>query len=235
MQLPLDHPTSGRPHRIYVALTNHCNRACPWCSTCSSPHGNTFLSLESFYAALPKSGHFQLQLEGGEPTIHPKFWEFVRVAREHPRCERLILCTNGVVLPRQPDRLRLWLARLGAPITLKISFNHHLLDHDADLLDLCRLLRDQFNEPDAERMLVINVRLRRGYEEDDVRIQQAIESAGLSNHANIFFLQAYGFANEESGWLPPKPVADNFSLVNPDGAVFGPDLIARSEGMRLLP
>src|SRR5215467_2422658 len=235
MQLPLDHPTHGRPHRIYVALTNHCNRACPWCSTCSSPHGNTFLSLESFYAALPKSGHFQLQLEGGEPTIHPKFWEFVRVAREHPRCERLILCTNGVVLPRQPDRLRLWLARLGAPTTLKISFNHHLLDYDAGLLHLCRLLRDQFNELGADRMLVINVRLRRGYEEDDVRIQQAIESAGLSNHANIFFLQAYGFANEQSGWLPPKPVADNFSLVNPDGAVFGPDLIARSEGMRLLP
>lgn len=235
MRLPLDHPTPDRPHRVYVALTNHCNRSCPWCSTCSSPGGKTFLSLDSFHAALPKSGRFQLQLEGGEPTIHPNFWEFVRAAREHPRCERLILCTNGVVLPRQPERVRLWLARLGAPITLKISFNHHLVDHDAGLLDLCQILRDQFKESGADRMLVINVRLRQGYEEDDVRIRRAIEAAGLLDHANLFFLEAYGFAKEESGWLPPRPVADNFTLVNPDGAIFGPDLIARSEGMRLLP
>ena len=55
------------------------------------------------------------------------------------------------------------------------------------------------------------------------------------NHANLFFLQAYGFAKEQPGWLPPSPVADNFTLVNPDGAIFGADLIARSEGMRLLP
>ena len=144
MPLPLDHPTPNRPHRVYVALTNHCNRACPWCSTCSSPDGRSFLSLQSFRAALPESGRFQLQLEGGEPTIHPEFWEFVRAAREHPRCERLILCTNGVVLPRQPDRLRLWLARLGTPVTLKISFNHPLLDRDAALLDLSQLLRGQF-------------------------------------------------------------------------------------------
>jgi hypothetical protein len=235
MRLPLDHPTPNRPHRVYVAITNHCNRACPWCSTCSSPDGRTFLSLQSFRAALPESGQFQLQLEGGEPTIHPDFWEFVRAAREHPRCERLIICTNGVVLPRQPHRLRLWLARLGTPLTLKISFNHHLLDRDAGLLDLCRLLRDQFTEPGADRLLVINVRLRRGCEEDDVRVRRAIEATDLSNHANLFFLQAYGFAKEEPGWLPPSPVADNFTLVNPDGAIFGPDLIARSEGMRLLP
>src|SRR4051794_10217564 len=94
---PLDHPTPDRPHRVYVALTNHCNRACPWCSTCSSPRGGTWLSLEDYQAALPGEGLFQLQLEGGEPTVHPRFWDFVRIAREHPHCTSLILCTNGVV------------------------------------------------------------------------------------------------------------------------------------------
>ena len=128
---PLDHPTQDRPHRIYVALTNHCNRACPWCSTCSSPAGSTFLSVEAFRAALPAEGPFQVQLEGGEPTVHPRFWDFVAVARAHPRCDRLVLCTNGVVLPRQRARLDAWVARLGSPLTVKISANHHLLDHDA--------------------------------------------------------------------------------------------------------
>ena len=47
-------------------------------------------------------------------------------------------------------------------------------------------------------------------------------------------LQRYGFASED-GWAPPAPVSDRFSLVNPDGQIYGPDLLARSEGMRVLP
>ena len=62
----------------------------------------------------------------------------------------------------------------------------------------------------------------------------AVERAGLVPNANIFFLQRYGFASEEDGWELPAPVWDNFRLVNPDGRIFGPDLLARSEGMRQL-
>jgi MoaA/NifB/PqqE/SkfB family radical SAM enzyme len=231
---PLDHPSPQRPHRVYVALTNHCNRACPWCSTCSSPAGSTWLTVADFLAALPLEGAFQLQLEGGEPTVHPEFWEFVRLAREHPRCSHLVLCTNGVVLPRSPQRLRPWLERLGTPLTVKLSVNHHLLEYDRGLIDLAVLVRDLFADMGGERLLVVNVRLRRGYEDDDRQVREAVELAGLLPHANVFFLQRYGFAVNESDWEPPAPVWDRFSLVNPDGRVFGPDLIARSEGMRRL-
>jgi MoaA/NifB/PqqE/SkfB family radical SAM enzyme len=235
MLLPLDHPTPDRPHRVYFALTNHCNRACPWCSTCSSPRGGTWLTLADYAARFPAVGPFQVQLEGGEPTLHPEFWEFVRLAREHPRCTHLVLCTNGVVLPRRPDRLRAWLERLGTPLTVKLSLNHHLLDHDPGLIALAVLTRDLFAELGGGRLLVLNVRLRRGYEEDDRRVREAVEAAGLLPHANVFFLQRYGFAAGEAGWDPPAPVWDRFTLVNPDGSAHGPDLLARSEGMRLLP
>lgn len=235
MNLPLDHPEPGRPHRIYVALTNHCNRACPWCSTYSSPDGNTFLNLDAFRAIMPEEGRFQIQLEGGEPTIHPQFWEFVRLARANPRCDRLILCTNGLVLPRQARRLRSWLFRLGEPLSLKVSFNHHLGDRDPGLLELCRAVRECFVELGGDRLFVLNVRLRSGYENDDQRIRQAVEAAGLTENANIFFLQAYGLAKDEGNWQPPQPVSDAFTLVNPDGQTFGPDLVARSEAMKLLP
>ncbi len=232
---PLDYPTPERPFRLYVALTNHCNRSCPWCSTCSSPHGQTFLTPEEFVARLPREGPFQVQLEGGEPTAHPDFWEFVRLARAHPRCTHLVICTNGVVLPRCPDRLRAWVERLGTPLTVKLSINHHLLDADPGLIDLAVDLRDTFRALGDERLLVLNVRLRRGYEEDDRRVREAVERAGLLPHANVFFLQRYGFASDEVNWDLPAPVWDQFALVNPDGEVFGPNLIARSEGMRALP
>lgn len=233
--LPLDHPLPGRPHRIYVAVTNHCNRECPWCSTYSSPAGNTFISLEDFQRAIPAIGAFQLQLEGGEPTVHPQFYDMVRMARANPRCDRLILCTNGVVMPRQPERLRSWVARLGTPLTIKLSFNHHLLDRDPALPDLCRMLRDLCREGGADLLFVLNVRLRSGYEDDDRRIREAVGEAGLADDANIFFLQAYGLASNEAGWQPPKPVSDAFTLINPDGRAFGPDLVARSEAMKVLP
>lgn len=232
--LPLDHPTPGRPHRVYLALTNHCNRACPWCSTCSSPAGETWMTAESFRASWPREGSFQIQLEGGEPTLHPQFFDLVGTARAEPRCDRVVVCTNGVVLPRRPDRLRDWVARLGAPLTLKLSVNHHLLDRDPGLLDLAGSLERTFGDVGGDRLLVLNVRLRRGVEDDDRRVVRAVEAAGLLPIANVFFLQRYGFASEEEGWDPPRPVFDTFTLVNPDGAAFGSDLVARSEAMRRL-
>lgn len=235
MGVPHDHPTPDRPHRIYFALTNHCNRSCPWCSTCSSPGGGTWLTLGDFEARFPAEGPFQVQLEGGEPTLHAEFWKFVQIARAHPRCAHLVLCTNGVILPRQTEKLRRWLQRLGTPLTIKLSVNHHLLDGDPGLIALAVRMRDLFAELGDQRLLVLNVRLRRGYEDDDRRVRDAVEAAGLSPHANVFFLQRYGFAANEASWDLPAPVWDRFTLVNPDGREYGPNLLARSEGMRQLP
>jgi len=232
---PLDYPVAERPHRVYVALTNHCNRACPWCSTCSSPAGSTFLTTGDFSRALPAEGLFQIQLEGGEPTIHPQFWEFVRIGREHPRCTHVVLCTNGAVIPRQETKLREYMRRLGTPVTIKLSVNHYLLEHDVGLIGLARDLRSVFRELGPPNLFVINVRLRRGVENDDRKVRAAIEEAGLLPDSNVFFLQRYGFASDRVDWESPAPVWDNFRLVNPNGEVFGPDLVARSEAMRVLP
>jgi hypothetical protein len=232
---PLDHPTPERPHRVYATLTNHCNRACPWCSTCSSPRGSTWLSLERLRESLPPSGNYELQLEGGEPTIHPEFLGFVDLARADPRCTRLVVSTNGVVIPRQPVRLAQWLARLGAPLTLKLSVNHHLLERDPGLVALAISLRLAMADAGADRLLVLNVRRRRGAPGDDQWVVDEVERAGLIEHANVFFLQRYGFASGEDDWEAPWLVGHDFRIVNPDGRVFGPDLVARAEAMRVLP
>jgi hypothetical protein len=79
------------------------------------------------------------------------------------------------------------------------------------------------------------VRLRRGYADDDRQVRARVEAAGLLPWANVFYLQRYGLASDQTGWDPPAPVWHNFTLVNPDGSSFGPDLLARSEAMRALP
>ncbi|WP_052546925.1 radical SAM protein [Enhygromyxa salina] len=233
--LPRDRPTTARPHRLYVATTNHCNRACPWCSTCSSPRGQTWLSTQDYAASFPAQGPFEVQLEGGEPTIHPQFPELVRLAQTHPRCVRLVLVTNGVVLPREPKTLRAWLLELGAPLTIKLSINHHLLAQDPGLLALAALLRDELAALGRDRELVLNVRLRPDAPGQDAWVREAVAKAGLLELANVFHLQAYGFASERAGWDTPFVVGTNFTLVNPDGRTHGPDLVGRSEAMRVLP
>jgi hypothetical protein len=232
--LPHDHPFLGRTHRVYVALTNHCNRACPWCSTYSSPAGNTWITWDQLQASLPAEGHYDVQLEGGEPTLHPAFWDFVARLRADARCGKLILCTNGVAMPRRPEKLRAWLAQLGVPLLVKLSINQYLMSLDAGLLQLAVELHAALAGLGGERAVVYNVRLRRGYDDDDHAVLQAVQQAGLQPRANIFYLQRYGLASNEQDWEEPFLAGENFRMVNPDGRVFGNDLIARSQGMGAL-
>jgi organic radical activating enzyme len=236
--LPRDRPSETRPHRVYVATTNHCNRSCPWCSTCSSPSGSTWIGVADYLASFPTDGAFEVQLEGGEPTLHPEFFELVRLARAQARCTRVVIVTNGVVLPRVRPELREWLLELGAPLTIKLSINHHLLARDRGLLTLAADMRDVMRELDEladHRELVLNVRLRPDAPGQDAWVTDAVREAGLLELANVFHLQAYGFASTRAGWEMPFLVGSNFTLVTPDGRTHGPDLIARSEAMRVLP
>lgn len=233
--LPLDHPNFRPNQRLYFALTNNCNRACPWCSTCSSPAGSTFLSLEKYQDAFPECGTFEVQLEGGEPTVHPQFKEFVALARANPRVTRIVLCTNGATLPRNEAALLPWLEMFGPSFTLKLSINHYLLDRDPGLIELAQTLQRLMTPPPGDsRVLVINVRLRKGYENDDQLIRLAVENAGLISVSNVFFLQKYGFASNEENWDEPFLAGHNFTMINPDGSNMGTNLVARSEAMRQL-
>ena len=231
---PLDHPFPQRTHRVYAALTNHCNRACPWCSTYSSPAGNTWITWDQLQASLPAKGQYDVQLEGGEPTLHPEFQKFVARLRGDVRCGQLILCTNGVVMPRRAEKLRAWLADLGAPLLVKLSINQYLMSHDAGLLALAAEVQAALASLGGEREVIYNVRLRRGYDDDDRAVLQAVRQAGLQSRANIFYLQRYGLASNEQAWEAPFLAGENFRLVNPDGRVFGVDLIARSQAMGVL-
>ena len=79
-----------------------------------------------------------------------------------------------------------------------------------------------------------NVRLRKGMD-GDARVVEAVRDAGLLPHANVFFLRRYGLASHQLDWDPPAWAGYNFTMVNPDGRLFGPDFVASSEAMRWLP
>ena len=243
-----DYPYKGRPHRYYFAITTDCNRACPWCSTYSSPGKKSYLSKEIFLKLLPKTGIFEIQFEGGEPTLHPDLEWMVQRCRQTGRCHRVVICTNGVLLPfvikknrinieKSSASLKDYFLKFGHPLTIKLSINHHLFEHDKLLFEKARLIVDVIKnlKSNGDFKIVLNVRRRKNPKFNNDRvILQKLSQFSLEPYANVFFLQAYGKNKRSSSADRPFLVGYNFSLYNPDGKSYGTDLIARSEAMKKL-
>jgi hypothetical protein len=92
---------------ISYALTTHCNMRCPDCCA-----GITALpkSLKSFYSweyivesAKYFKGIRRINLTGGEPSVHPKFEEWVPKMKELFEIEVLSVWTNGTMFRKKPE------------------------------------------------------------------------------------------------------------------------------------
>lgn len=87
-----------------IEIVNSCNLTCPTC------YANSPVGVGHQVEAIPladlqrriqgvidrKGGIEILQLSGGEPTLHPQFFELLAWARENPGIDYLLLNTNGV-------------------------------------------------------------------------------------------------------------------------------------------
>jgi 7,8-dihydro-6-hydroxymethylpterin dimethyltransferase len=83
-----------------VEITDHCNLRCPTCYAASGPERLTHRSLDEVRAMLDaviaSEGEADVvQLSGGEPTLHPQFFEILAEARARP-IRHLMLNTNGI-------------------------------------------------------------------------------------------------------------------------------------------
>ena len=83
-----------------IEVTDRCNLTCPTCYTESSPtHGRhrTLEEIEKMLDAIVASEGQPdvVQISGGEPTIHPRFFEIMDMAKARP-IRHLMLNTNGI-------------------------------------------------------------------------------------------------------------------------------------------
>ena len=81
------------PYRyLYMDLTHRCNMSCKVC--CNPDRDTPDMTLEYFEdvcKTLPKKVIFRVI--GGEPTVHPQFFDFIRIANEYKHI--ITICTNG--------------------------------------------------------------------------------------------------------------------------------------------
>ena len=93
-----------------VEITDHCNLSCPVCYAESSPRRPSHRSLEQVAfmldAVVRNEGRPDIvQISGGEPTIHPQFFEVLDLARARP-IKHLMVNTNGIRIAQDPEFAR---------------------------------------------------------------------------------------------------------------------------------
>src|SRR6187431_2087620 len=93
-----------------VEVTDRCNLTCPTCYASSSPtHGRhrTLTEIEAMFDAIVKSEGEPdvVQISGGEPTIHPDFFQILDIAKTKP-IKHLMVNTNGIRIAKDKDFVR---------------------------------------------------------------------------------------------------------------------------------
>ncbi len=83
-----------------IELTDHCNLRCPVCYAASGPERLTHRSFDEVVrmldAVVASEGEPDIvQFSGGEPTLHPQFFELLDEAKQRP-IRHLMVNTNGL-------------------------------------------------------------------------------------------------------------------------------------------
>ena len=93
------------PETIHFSVTGRCDQACAGCFYSARPGSDVeakdapFALFEKVVAEAGRARVFQMALGGGEPLLHPRVVEMVRLAREHGIVPNLT--TNGNLLDRE--------------------------------------------------------------------------------------------------------------------------------------
>lgn len=92
-------------HTVNLEITTHCNKRCPDC--CVGIGINRVLQHHPWEyfetAAKWMYGIGRINLTGGEPTLHPRFAEFIPKFRVLFGCKILTMVTNGFLVSKYED------------------------------------------------------------------------------------------------------------------------------------
>ncbi len=99
---PFDHFDNLSPCVTLVEIIEHCNWKCPTCFV-TAPHVAQTMRHMAFsqfknliQGIIDRKGEIEiLQLSGGEPTLHPEFFEIIEWCQSHPSIRVVMINSNG--------------------------------------------------------------------------------------------------------------------------------------------
>ena len=157
-----------------IEINDHCNLTCPICYAGSSTEKLRYRSMaeiEKMIAAVVRNeGHPDVvQISGGEPTIHPNFFEVLDLCKRQP-IRHLMVNTNGIRIAREKDFVRR-LAGYMPDFEIYLQFDSFEREplmqlRGADLREIRRRAIDHLNEFGISTTLVIT--LKKGLNDGEI-------------------------------------------------------------------
>ena len=149
-----------------IEVTDHCNLRCPICYADSGPHRPGFRDMATIErmldAVVANEGEPDVvQISGGEPTLHPQFFEILDAARRRP-IRHLMVNTNGLRIAKEPEFVER-LATYMPGFELYLQFDSlrdevHQELRGARLRDIRLRALEQLNRHDISTTLVVTVK-----------------------------------------------------------------------------
>ena len=148
-----------------LEITDVCNLNCPICYASSGTHRTTHRSLEQVERMLDMIVRNELepdivQISGGEPTIHPQFFEILDAAKQRP-IKHLMVNTNGVRIATDEafaKRLATYMPRFELYLQFDSLQRDPLMQlRGADLRSIRHKALERLNELGISTTLVVTV------------------------------------------------------------------------------
>jgi uncharacterized radical SAM superfamily Fe-S cluster-containing enzyme len=157
-----------------IEVTDRCNLACPTCYAMSSPHYGRHRTLQEIEQMLDvivanEGEPDVVQISGGEPTVHPQFFEILDIAKRKP-IKHLMLNTNGIRIAKDEAFVqRLATYQPDFEVYLQFdSFKKEALEQlrGEDLREVRRKAIENLNKYNLSTTLVVT--LQKGLNTDEI-------------------------------------------------------------------
>jgi uncharacterized radical SAM superfamily Fe-S cluster-containing enzyme len=186
-----------------LEVTDECNLACPVCYADSGPHRRTQRDLPTIErmldAIVANEGEPDVvQISGGEPTIHPQFFDILDAAKRRP-IRHLMLNTNGIRIATEPGFAER-LARYAPGFEVYLQFDSFerealVMLRGADLRQIRERALERLNAVGLSTTLVVTV--ARGV--NDTEVGKIVEYAANQSCVRGVTLQPIHFAGRTDG------------------------------------
>ena len=157
-----------------LEITDRCNLTCPTCYAMSSPHYGRHRTLEEVERMLDvivanEGTPDVVQISGGEPTIHPQFFEILDIAKTKS-IRHLMVNTNGIRIAKDKSFAQK-LAAYMPDFEIYLQFdsfkpNALITLRGQDLTDIRKKAIDNLNEYNVSTTLVVT--LQKGLNDDEI-------------------------------------------------------------------
>ncbi|MCB0690658.1 MAG: radical SAM protein [Saprospiraceae bacterium] len=157
-----------------VEITDRCNLTCPTCYASSSPSYGRHRTLDEVKKMLDtivlnEREPDVVQISGGEPTIHPDFFEILDYAKSLP-IKHLMLNTNGIEIAKDFEFAKR-LSQYAPDFEIYLQFdsfkNEALMDlRGANLLSIREKAIEHLNKLNLSTTLVVT--LQKGLNDDEM-------------------------------------------------------------------